>query len=202
MTTDRPELGRGLALGPFVLAGILFVMPWVKVSCAGVPVAELSGVDLAAGTEVGDPISGQQRRAVPADWRAGAAALVVLAALPAALLPTRPRNALLALLGVAGAALLLLLLVAVKAEARRAAAGPLSVDMQWPFWVSLVALLGAALLCGSQPLSGPKAPVRRLPRAAPPRAPAPEGGAAFCGQCGAPRAPGAAFCGGCGRRLD
>ena len=200
MSTNRPALSRGLALGPFLLAGILFAMPWVQVSCSGIPLARLTGLQLALGTSIANPMPGQETQQIPGDWRARLALLSVLAAFPVSLLPTRARNALLCLIGLAGAALLLLMLVALQAETRRPGVGPVAADVQWPYWATLFSLAGGSLLCGSQPLS----PQKRIPRGATPpvsaRVPL-SAETAFCIHCGERRMASAAFCGSCGQRL-
>jgi hypothetical protein len=206
MNEDPPQLHRGLAVSPFLLALVLFALPWVKISCAGIPVAELTGVDLATGTHVSDGISDEKRR-IPADWRAQAALIGALTALGAALLPTRVGHAVLALIGVGAATLLLLMLLALNAETRQQREVPLSVKVEWPYWATLLSFATGGILSATQPLFGQRRGRHDTargpsPRGAPasPRAVASQE-AAFCGKCGAPTPQGAGFCGACGQRL-
>jgi len=41
---------RKIVLGIFILAIILFLMPWIEVSCAGVPIMSTSGFDMVTGS--------------------------------------------------------------------------------------------------------------------------------------------------------
>jgi hypothetical protein len=195
MTDERREISRGVALGPFLLVGILFFMPWVKVSCSAMPIGELSGFELAAGTTIEDPTGGHNSKQIPGDTRAAWAFALLLATLPIALLPTRARNAGLCVVAAAQVVLLLLVLAALKAETSRESMRMLSVEMLWPYWATLVSLGVAAVLFGSQPLTGARpAPRARMPAPLPAVA-----RAAFCRHCGQPTTGRGTFCGSCGQ---
>lgn len=41
---------RKIVLGIFILAIILFLMPWIDISCTGVPIMSASGIDMVTGS--------------------------------------------------------------------------------------------------------------------------------------------------------
>lgn len=59
MAAHHRGVSRSVGLSPFLLAAVLFLMPWVEVSCSGVRVLRLSGAQLAIGTTVQDPMGGR-----------------------------------------------------------------------------------------------------------------------------------------------
>jgi len=232
MSERGRAIGRAVALGPFLLAGVLFCLPWVEISCSGMKVGELSGVELAAGMTMPDPTGGRNAKEIPGDARAGLALLLLLLALPVALLPTRPRTLGLTLVAATQVVLLLLVLVALKAGVRREGMGVLTADVLWPYWATLLCLGAAAVFLGNSvsfgradPAPRARAPVPR-PGAAVPHsfhpavvrqattpvagapallaggAPAPSVARGFCPRCGRQRSGSGAFCGSCGQRLS
>jgi hypothetical protein len=222
MSDGRREIGRGVALAPFLLAGVLFCLPWVEVSCSGMKIAELSGVELAAGMKMPDPMGGNAKE-IPGDARAGFVFLLLLLALPIALLPTRLRSAGLTVVAGTQVVLLLLMLVALKAGVRREGMGVVTANVLWPYWATILGLGAAAVVLGStvqfgraEPAPRARAPVPRpglgesharlqvpavTASAAPAIAPAPSAQRRFCPQCGQPRTGPGAFCGSCGQRV-
>lgn len=90
---------QNLARGAKVLALLFFLLPWVTISCAGQPIARITGVQLATGNvgDIGGQMPGAQAPAAPAApqdlsldvFALAAAALIVLALALSFILPRR-----------------------------------------------------------------------------------------------------------------
>lgn len=155
------SLARGLKL----VALLLFLLPWVTVSCADQTLVQMSGLDLATGSvSVRNPITGESVKP-PNGGEADLSVLLGALAIAAALLASfllKGRTA--ALAGIVGAALGALLisysvLIRIPAKARQDASAEavqgmsqaqlmdlIRVDAALGFWLTLGALLGAIAL--------------------------------------------------------
>lgn len=78
---DRSGLFFNLGRGAKGVALLLFLIPWVTVSCGGTEIASMSGLDLATGSfDVRNPMTGEAA-APPADGRGGDMGVIAAAAL-------------------------------------------------------------------------------------------------------------------------
>ena len=78
---DRGGLFFNLGRGAKGVALLLFLIPWVTVSCGGTEIASMSGLDLATGSfDVRNPMTGEAA-APPADGRGGDMWVIAAAAL-------------------------------------------------------------------------------------------------------------------------
>ncbi|HMG48070.1 MAG TPA: hypothetical protein VK614_11485 [Allosphingosinicella sp.] len=150
-----------------VIALLLFVLPWVTISCAEQPLITMSGVDLATGhVMMHNPMTGATESppgASGGDIWVILAALLILAGLAASFV-LKGRNGLIANMagaGLAAAALAYTVLVRIPHEARSGNAagaassgGPspeqiaqmIQVKVQIGFWLTLLALVAAIVL--------------------------------------------------------
>lgn len=154
-----------LARGAKGVALLLFLLPWVTISCAGQELATLSGMDLATGSvTVANPMTGATETPPGAGERdipVIAAALLILLSLAATFVLKRGQAALVAAGGAAVAAVLIsyTVLVRVPARMRESAAAEgaagmnqqeianmISVDVAIGFWLTLAALIAAVAL--------------------------------------------------------
>lgn len=104
---------HNLARGAKALALLFFLLPWVTISCAGQPIARISGFQLATGNvgEIGAGMPGAQAPTAAQDlsldvFALGAAALILLALALSFILPRR--KAALAAIGACAVALALI----------------------------------------------------------------------------------------------
>lgn len=112
--TPAPSAGRGglffnLGRGAKGVALLLFLIPWVTVSCGGTEIASMSGLDLATGTfDVRNPMTGEVASPPPGgrggDMWVIAAGALILAALALTFVLGRSLAALVASAGSAVAA--------------------------------------------------------------------------------------------------
>lgn len=152
-----------------VLALLLFVLPWVTVSCAGTPLITMSGVDLATGHMVmQNPMTGATESPPGAnggDIWVIIAAVLILAAL-AVTFVIKGKNGLMAAMagaGLAAVALAYTVLVRIPNAAHSSPTGPagattpgapspeqiaqmIQIKVQIGFWLTLLALIAAVVL--------------------------------------------------------
>jgi hypothetical protein len=148
-----------------IVALLLFVLPWVTISCAEQTLVTMSGVDLATGhVMMHNPMTGATES--PPGSNGGdiwviVAAVLILAGL-AATFVLKGKNALIADMagaGLAAAALAYTVLVRIPHSAHAGAAGPatpggpspeqiaqmIQIKVQIGFWLTLLALLAAIM---------------------------------------------------------
>jgi hypothetical protein len=154
-----------LARGAKGVALLLFLLPWVTISCAGQELATLSGYDLATGSvTIANPMTGASETPPGAgerDIAVIAAALLILLSLAATFVLKRGQAALVAAGGAAVSALLISYTVLIRVPARMrdsaAAEGSagmnqqeiadmISVDVAIGFWLTLAVLIAAVAL--------------------------------------------------------
>lgn len=151
-----------------VIALLLFVLPWITISCAEQPLITMSGVDLATGhVMMHNPMTGATESPPGAnggDMWVILAALLILAGLAASFI-LKGRKGLMADMagaGLAAAALAYTVLVRIPGEAHRGAAAPVGpaasggpspeqiaqmihINVQIGFWLTLLALIAAVV---------------------------------------------------------
>lgn len=154
-----------LARGAKGIALLLFLLPWVTISCQGQDLASFSGYNLATGSvSVPNPITGAAETPPGAGERdipVIAAALLILLSFAATFVLKRGQAALVAAGGAAVSALLIsyTVLVKVPAQMRESAAAEggasmdgqniadmISVNVEIGFWLTLGALIAAVAL--------------------------------------------------------
>ncbi|MBX3560871.1 MAG: hypothetical protein KF780_03565 [Sphingomonas sp.] len=154
-----------LARGAKGVALLLFLLPWVTISCQGQDLVSFSGYNLATGSvSVPNPMTGAAETPPGAgerDIAVLAAALLILLSIAATFVLKRGQAALVAAGGAAVAALLIsyTVLVKVPAQMRESAAAEggagmnqqelanmISVDVEIGFWLTLAALVAAVVL--------------------------------------------------------
>jgi hypothetical protein len=154
-----------LAHGLKLVALLLFLLPWVTVSCAEQTLVSLSGTDLATGAvTVTNPMTGElstPKTDGEADIPVALAALLIAATLVLGLVWKREMSRTLSMAGLAAAAALISysVLYRVPARAREGATAEsapgisqaqiaelIRVEIAPAFWLTLGALLGAILL--------------------------------------------------------
>ncbi len=167
-----PPAGGGaplfnLARGAKGVALLLFLLPWVTISCQGQDLASFSGLNLAMGSvSVPNPMSGAAE-APPGggqrDIPVLVAALLIALSLAATFVLKRGQAALVAAGGAAVSALLICYTVLVKVPGQlresladqggagagmnqQDIAGMISVDVKIGFWLTLIALIAAVVL--------------------------------------------------------
>lgn len=149
-----------------VLALLLFVLPWVTISCAEQPLVSMTGVDLATGhVMMHNPMTGATES--PPGQSGGdiwviLAAVLIIAGLAASFL-LKGRKGLIANMagaGAAAAALAYTVLVRIPSTAHSGSAGPaapggpspeqiaqmIHVEVEIGFWLTLLALIAAIVL--------------------------------------------------------
>lgn len=174
-----------------VVALLLFLLPWVTVSCAEQTLITMTGVDLATGrVTMTNPMTGVSENppgAGESDMLVIVGALLILLSLGATFLLGRRTGALAAMAGsaAAAAALAYTVLVRVPDSARAGAtaggtganqgmsdaqiAEMIRVNIEIGFWLVLAAL-AAAIVLNLLAMRAPEAPAERVAAPAPPRA--------------------------------
>jgi hypothetical protein len=159
-----------LARGAKLVALLLFLLPWVTVSCAEQTLATMSGVDLATGSvTMHNPMTGQSERPPGnegPDYPVLAAAMLIGLALVASFLLKRGLATLVGMGGATAAAALISYTVFVRIPEKTHAAPPgagaadagggmlnqqqlaelIRVDVAIGFWLTLAALIAAVIL--------------------------------------------------------
>ena len=177
-----------------VIALLLFVLPWVTVSCAGTPLITMSGVDLATGhLTMQNPMTGAIESPPGAnggDIWVIVAAVLILAGL-AATFVLKGKKGLIADMagaGLAAVALAYTVLVRIPNAAHSGSAGPagpstpgapsaeqlaqmIQVKVQFGFWLTLLALIAAIVF---DVLAMKRAAPAAYAAAAPPEPPPPD----------------------------
>lgn len=166
MSGSQPSL-TNLARAAKLLALLLFVLPWVTVSCGEQTLASMSGIDLASGSAtVTNPMTGTAERPPgggQADMFVIAAAILIAASLLATFLLKGRTGAVAAIGGCAAAAVSLchtvLIRIPAKAQESPALSGAgaegmsqqqlaelIRIDVAIGFWLTIAALVAAIVL--------------------------------------------------------
>lgn len=157
-----------VARGAKLVALLLFLLPWVTVSCGNAPIATMSGYELATGSvTVNNPMTGQAEHPPGSqgpDMPVLVAAVLIAGALIVGFLLSRGLAALIGAAGSAAAAALISYTVFVRIPNETHAAPPtgggdgsgmfneqqmaelIKVEVSSGFWLTLAALVAAILL--------------------------------------------------------
>jgi hypothetical protein len=150
---------REITVSKFALIILLFMMPFVAVSCDGKPVMKVSGIELVSGKsiETREPFSGRVK-VQEINSEPYAIAALVLSALGLTLLLIKGRIAIISstICGVAGFLSLLLLKFKIESDILKEGQGVFSADFQAAFWLALLLFAAIAGINGyylSKPVS-------------------------------------------------
>ena len=131
----------------FGLIIVLFLMPFVNVSCGGMVNIPLSGMDLATGKtiEMKEPFSGKvQRQKIDPEPLAAIALGCAVLGLLLGFVKERPARLLNGGFGGGGAVLLLLLKNKMDKEVMKEGGGMIALHYEFAFWATLILFLAAA----------------------------------------------------------
>lgn len=144
----RWRITRMASTSLLVLALLLFLLPWVDLTCAGETVETLSGLDLLTGSEYEAPAGyygeTETYRSDP-EWLAIAAFGVGLVGIGLLLLRTRIGAVARGALGILGVAFLLGLKNKIDSDVQSQGEGLIGVDYLIGFWLTFLCFLGAAI---------------------------------------------------------
>lgn len=186
----------------FGLALILFLLPWVNVSCSGQKVATFSGADLAIGKTVEIPQAfGPAKQEKTREGRATIALIAGIAGILFGPLGKGRRVEAIAaaVCGGIGSISLYLLKSSMDSEIAAKSYGMISVDYQFSFWLAMLFFLGAGIV-NILDLSGHLERISAGTGSAMPISNS-HPRKSFCTQCGAKICSDAAFCSECGHSI-
>jgi hypothetical protein len=183
------------------LAVLLFLLPWITVSCSGQKVFTFSGTDLAIGKTIEVPQALEApKKENTREYNATIAFLVGIAGILAGFLMKTGlvQKIVLSICGGAGVFSFFLLKSKLDREIVAQGAGMITIDYHFGFWVSLLLFFTAGIL-NILSLAGvfekfTGGTVSIITFKSPPKP-------SFCSQCGAKVSPGDTFCGECGHSL-
>lgn len=142
---------REITVSKFALIILLFLMPFVAVSCDGKPVMKFSGTELVSGKtlEVREPFSGRMKvQEIKSEPYAIAALAASSLGLLLLLLKGRISTISSVICGLGGFLSLLLLKFKMEADALKEGQGLFTVDVQLAFWLSLMLFVAIAAVNG------------------------------------------------------
>lgn len=191
---------RKVSSSIFGLALLLFLLPWVTVSCKGKKVFTLSGADLAIGktVEIPQPFDEPKKTKNTREIRATIAFLAGIAGILAGFLIKKDRVQQITYAVCGGTGGISLFLLKSNLD-REAVAQGITVDYQAGFWLTMLFFFGAGIL-NVLFLTGvlektTDGTVSGISVKSPPSLPS------FCSQCGSKVSPSDAFCSECGHSL-
>lgn len=190
-----------ISSGLFGLALLLFLLPWITVSCGGQKVFTFSGTDLAIGKTIQVPQAfGPPKKENTREWKATVAFLTGTVGTLAVFLMKveRVQRIVLTICGIAGGIFLFLLKSKLDEGIVRQGAGMVTIDYHFGFWLSMLLLFGVGILNAlsfTGVLEKFAGGADRGITYKGPRKPS------FCSQCGAKVSPDDVFCSECGHSL-
>ena len=128
---------------------VMFLMPFTTLTCGGVKLITLNGVQLATGTTVArnDPFSGQSKEEhIKPEPLAAIAVIIAVVALGLAFLVGNGWKLTSAIASSACALSLLVMKLKIDQDAITQGQGLLSVQWEFGFWIALLTSAGAAVL--------------------------------------------------------
>lgn len=190
-----------ISAGVFGLAVLLFLLPWITVSCAGEKVFTFSGADLAIGKTIQAPQGfGTSKKENTREDDATIAFLAGIAGILAGFLVKveRVQRIASAICGGVGGFFLFLLKNKLDREIVAKGAGMIGVDYYFGFWLSMLLFFGAGIL-NVLSLTGvlekvTSGTVSDIAFKNPPQL-------SFCSECGGKVSPDDTFCSECGHSL-
>lgn len=180
---------------------LLFLLPWITVSCSGQKVFTFSGIDLAIGKTLEVPQAfDEPNKENTKEWRATIALLAGIAGTLAGFLikVEHVKKIALTFCGILGGVFLLLFKSKLDGEILKQGEGIITIDYHFGFWLSMllfftVGILNILSIAGVLEKFTGEA-VSGITFKGPPKR-------SFCIQCGARVSPDDTFCSECGRSL-
>lgn len=141
---------RAISAAKFGLCILLFLMPFLNVSCSGMAMGRLSGMELSFGKtqEIREPFSGQLRKQkVNSEPLAFLALAVAIGGISICLGVKKRRVAIInAILGGLGLVFLLLLKSKLDGDVMREGSGLISINYEFAFWATTGLFIAISLL--------------------------------------------------------
>ncbi len=141
------EKAGPISAAKFGLIIVLFLMPFINVSCSGIINIPISGMDLATGKtiELKEPFSGKiQKQKINAEPLAVIALGCAILGFFAGFVKSKPARLINAVAGGGGAVLLLLLKSKIDREVLKEGGGMFTVHYEFAFWAALILFLACA----------------------------------------------------------
>ncbi|MGB9845751.1 MAG: zinc ribbon domain-containing protein [Methanothermobacter tenebrarum] len=191
---------KNVSFGLIGICILLFLLPWISMSCQGTKVATLSGFDLAVGKEIGDKgdLGGHQNEKIR-DTRVGIvlAVTILVFILFFVIKDFKKRKVLAIILGIFGFVFLLLFKFSLDNQVAKEAQGMIQVSYLVGYWLALftyplIALFNF-LIKGEQAKISLTKFTGDLDRD--------KGEAVFCPRCGSKLSKGDKFCPNCGHKI-
>jgi hypothetical protein len=173
-----------------VVAIVGFLLPWVTYSCSGQPLLTATGFDLATGQlAIHNPMNGaiEQHSGAPDVWLTVAGGVIILGLLIGLLGGARDAAGLMLITSLAALALSVLGMQSAhnlrqqQASANsnqvfdQAAVAMVTVQNRSGYYVTLISLVTAAVLCVAELANGPAPRTAKMPARSPPKPAAPSG---------------------------
>jgi hypothetical protein len=138
-------VNRKISIALFVLAAILFLLPFADLSCSGTKVVSVTGVDLVIGKQVDNSSYGgsSSENAIDPQPLAIVALVAAVAGVVSGFIWKRKAIARV-ILGVAGAALLIALKFKLDGDISREGQGYLQISYQFGYWAAIIVFVAAA----------------------------------------------------------
>lgn len=184
-------------VSPIVFIGVLimFILPWVNISCQGKKVISINGIQMVTGTTIETPtmFGGKEKKKLGVDLFVILAFLMAVAGIVTGFIKLREKNIVSIILGILGVIWLLIFRGRTSQQIANETMGALQVDYGFGYWAALLFFLGAAGLNAflffqargaSLPAMGKTGATFR-----------------FCSGCGAQNTGVAIFCSECGHAL-
>jgi len=138
--------------GLFILALVLFAMPFFKINCGSQTIASVTGYNLVFGTEIEEPggitfgnRSTKTKEVKPVLW-AGIAFMSILTGLFFSLNQTKEAFLYTAICGGVATALILILNIAVDNHIQKETQGGISVETTFAYWLVLLSMAAITVL--------------------------------------------------------
>lgn len=137
---------RSIRVGPFLIALLCFVMPFLQISCDDKALIRMTGVNLITGVEMKEPMSEETQRISPNPFAIVALVAAILG-LVVALAGGKGSSWMEAVMGGCGALALLFLKFRMDADVLSHSSGmPLSVQYLVGFWGAMGSMAAALVL--------------------------------------------------------
>ena len=136
----------GIRIAPYLVGVVLFILPFIQVSCSGDKVLQLTGVQLVTGSEMQEPMSEKTKKIPPEPLSVAA---IIALGIGAAFCISRGRvqSILAAIAGGVALVAMIVLKTRMDAEITKQTAGmPITVEYLAGFWGVCIAALAGLIL--------------------------------------------------------